>query len=76
MNMYIYISTHIQVIALPYDTSLKLTIARYYTPSGRCIQVFCVYLCVCACIMCVCVCSRLPFFFTLEIRGAYNTVAV
>jgi len=28
-----------QVLPLPYDTSLKLTIARYYTPSGRCIQV-------------------------------------
>jgi C-terminal peptidase prc len=27
-----------QVVPLPYETSLKLTIARYYTPSGRCIQ--------------------------------------
>ncbi|MGB9665058.1 MAG: S41 family peptidase, partial [Ignavibacteria bacterium] len=26
------------VIPLPYDASLKLTTARYYTPSGRCIQ--------------------------------------
>ena len=24
---------------LPYDSSLKLTVARYFTPSGRCIQV-------------------------------------
>ena len=24
-----------QVVPLPYETSLKLTIARYYTPSGR-----------------------------------------
>jgi len=27
-----------QVVSLPYDTALKMTIARYYTPSGRCIQ--------------------------------------
>ena len=27
-----------QVVPLPYETSLKLTIARYFTPSGRCIQ--------------------------------------
>ncbi len=26
------------VIDLPYDANLKLTTARYYTPSGRCIQ--------------------------------------
>lgn len=26
------------VIPLPYEASLKLTTARYYTPSGRCIQ--------------------------------------
>lgn len=26
------------VIPLPYDANLKLTTARYYTPSGRCIQ--------------------------------------
>lgn len=26
------------VFPLPYDASLKLTTARYYTPSGRCIQ--------------------------------------
>jgi len=25
-------------VPLPYETSLKLTIARYFTPSGRCIQ--------------------------------------
>lgn len=23
---------------LPFETSLKLTVAKYYTPSGRCIQ--------------------------------------
>merc|ERR1712232_1505767 len=23
---------------LPYDTALKYTVAKYYTPSGRCIQ--------------------------------------
>jgi carboxyl-terminal processing protease len=28
-----------QVLELPYKTALKMTIARYYTPSGRCIQV-------------------------------------
>jgi len=27
-----------QVAHLPYDTSLKFTVAKYYTPSGRCIQ--------------------------------------
>mmetsp|Transcript_12595 Transcript_12595/g.30858 ORF Transcript_12595/g.30858 Transcript_12595/m.30858 type:complete len:691 (-) Transcript_12595:350-2422(-) len=27
-----------QVAKLPFDTSLKLTVAKYYTPSGRCIQ--------------------------------------
>ncbi|HLA63428.1 MAG TPA: S41 family peptidase, partial [Rhodothermales bacterium] len=27
-----------QVRPLPYHTALKLTVARYYTPSGRCIQ--------------------------------------
>lgn len=27
-----------QVARLPYETSLKLTVAKYYTPSGRCIQ--------------------------------------
>lgn len=26
------------VIALPYDASIKMTTARYYSPSGRCIQ--------------------------------------
>ncbi len=26
------------VVPLPYNTSLKLTTAKYYTPSGRCIQ--------------------------------------
>ncbi|MBI5806935.1 MAG: S41 family peptidase [Ignavibacteriales bacterium] len=26
------------IISLPYGTSLKLTTAKYYTPSGRCIQ--------------------------------------
>ena len=28
-----------QVLELPYKTALKMTIARYYTPSGRCMQV-------------------------------------
>lgn len=27
-----------KIIPLPYDAALKYTIARYYTPSGRCIQ--------------------------------------
>jgi len=27
-----------QVARLPFETSLKLTVAKYYTPSGRCIQ--------------------------------------
>jgi len=27
-----------KIIPLPYDSALKYTIARYYTPSGRCIQ--------------------------------------
>jgi carboxyl-terminal processing protease len=28
-----------KVIPLPYDAALKFTVARYYTPSGRCLQV-------------------------------------
>ena len=28
-----------KIIPLPYDSALKYTIAKYYTPSGRCIQV-------------------------------------
>ena len=27
-----------KILPLPYDTALKYTIAKYYTPSGRCIQ--------------------------------------
>jgi hypothetical protein len=27
-----------KIIPLPYDSALKYTIAKYYTPSGRCIQ--------------------------------------
>jgi len=27
-----------KIVPLPYDTALKYTIAKYYTPSGRCIQ--------------------------------------
>ena len=27
-----------KIIPLPYDAALKYTIAKYYTPSGRCIQ--------------------------------------
>eukprot|EP01039_Chlorochromonas_danica_P001705 gene1705-1863_t len=27
-----------KIVPLPYDSALKYTIARYYTPSGRCIQ--------------------------------------
>ena len=27
-----------RIVPLPYDSALKFTIARYYTPSGRCIQ--------------------------------------
>ena len=27
-----------KIVPLPYNSALKYTIARYYTPSGRCIQ--------------------------------------
>ena len=32
-----YLATQ-KIIPLPYDAALKYTIAKYYTPSGRCIQ--------------------------------------
>jgi hypothetical protein len=34
-----YVIVYQQVLELPYKTALKMTIARYHTPSGRCIQV-------------------------------------
>lgn len=27
-----------KIVPLPYDSALKYTVAKYYTPSGRCIQ--------------------------------------